>query len=111
MSDFKDLKKELLDSVIVNDDHTSIVFRCKSGFLHFYEGYVKSISGMFVFDAKYGNNDGLSMKRLKDNGNCLQVPHKDGFLVILHDGLDYQGKVRESVLKNAQTFNQVTEDF
>jgi hypothetical protein len=108
---FKELKKEMLDSVIVNDDHTSLVLRVKAGYLYFYEGYIKSVSGMFVFDAKYGNNDGLSMKRLKDNGNCLQIPHKEGFLVILHEGLTYQGKVLESVLQNAQTFNQITEDF
>ena len=108
---FKDLKKEYLDSLIINDEHTSLVLRCKSGFLYFFEGNIKSVSGVIVFDAKYGNEDGLPLKRLKCTDNCLQIPYKDGFLVVIHEGLVGQGRVMEAVLKSAASYSQIAEDF
>lgn len=111
MTDFKELKRETLDSLIINDERTSLVFRCKSGFIFFYEGTIRSISGVIAFDAKYGNTEGLPLKRLKYTDNCLQVPFQKEFLVIIHNGLTYQGKVLESVLKNAASYSQVCEDF
>lgn len=108
---FKELKKEYLDSLIINEERISLVFRTRSGFLYFFEGNIKSVSGVIAFDAKYGNEGGLSLKRLKCTDNCLQVPYKDGFLVVIHEGLTYQGKVMESVLRNAASYNQITEDF
>ena len=95
MTDFKELKRETLDSLIINDERTSLVFRTTSGFLYFYEGNVRSVSGVIAFDAKYGNSEGLPLKRLKYTDNCLH----------------YQGKVLESVLKNAASYSQVVEDF
>lgn len=111
MTDFKELKRETLDSLIINDERTSLVFRCKSGFLHFYEGNIRSVSGVIAFDAKYGNTEGLPLKKLKYTDNCLQAPFEKEFLVILHNGLTYQGKVLESVLKNSASYSQVVEDF
>lgn len=111
MTDFKELKRETLDSLIINDERTSLVFRCKSGFLHFFSGNIRSVSGVIAFDAKYGNSEGLPLKRLKYTDNCLQVPFEKEFLVIIHNGLTYQGKVLESVLKNAASYSQVSEDF
>lgn len=108
---FKELKKEYLDSLIINDERTSLVLRTRSGFLYFFEGNIKSVSGVIVFDAKYGNEGGLSLKRLKYTDNCLQIPYKDGFLVVIHEGLVCQGRVMESVLKNAANYNQIVEDF
>ncbi len=111
MTDFKELKRETLDNLIINDEHTSLVFRTLSGFLYFYEGNIRSISGVIAFDAKYGNSEGLPLKRLKYTDNCLQVPFEKEFLVIIHNGLTYQGKVLESVLKNTASYSQVSEDF
>ena len=111
MTDFKELKRETLDSLIINDVRTSLVFRCKSGFLHFYEGNIRSVSGVIACDAQYGNSEGLPLKRLKYTDNCLQVPFEKEFLVIIHNGLTYQGKVLECVLKNAASYSQVCEDF
>lgn len=108
---FKELKKECLDSLVINDQRTSLVFRTRSGFLYFFEGNIKSVSGVIVFDAKYGNEGGLSLRRLKYTDNCLQIPYKDGFLVVIHEGLVCQGRVLESVLKNAASYNQIVEDF
>lgn len=113
MTDFKELKRETLDSLIINDERTSLVFRCKSGFLHFFSGNIRSVSGVIAFDAKYGNSEGLALKRLKYTDNCLQIGFNRNldFLVIIHNGLTYQGKVLESVLKNAASYSQVCEDF
>lgn len=112
MTDYKDLKKEHLDSLIINDDKTSIVFRTKSGYLYFYQGNITSVSGMFLFDAKYGNEGGLPLKKLADpTGQCLQVSYNKDWLLIQHEGLTYQGKVLESVLLQANTYNQLTGDF
>lgn len=113
MTDFKELKRETLDSLIINDERTSLVFRCKSGFLHFYEGNIRSISGVIAFDAKYGNSEGLPLKKLKYTDNCLQIGfnRNQEFLVIIHNGLTYKGRVLESVLKNAASYQQIVEDF
>lgn len=111
MTDFKELKRETLDSLIINDERTSLVFRTASGYLYFYEGNIRSLSGVIAFDAKYGNSEGLPLKRLKYTDNCLQVPFEKEFLVIIHSGLTYQGKVLESVLKNVASYSQVCEDF
>lgn len=113
MTDFKELKRETLDSLVINDERTSLVFRCKSGFLHFFSGNIRSVSGVIAFDAKYGNSEGLPLKRLKYTDNHLQIGfnRNQDFLVIIHNGLTYQGKVLESVLKNAASYSQVSEDF
>jgi hypothetical protein len=111
MTDFKELKRETLDSLIINDERTSLVFRTTSGFLYFYEGNIQSVSGVIAFDAKYGNSEGLPLKRLKYRDNCLEVPFEKEFLVIIHNGLTYQGKVLESVLKSAASYQQIVEDF
>lgn len=111
MTDFKELKRETLDSLIINDERTSLVFRCKSGFLHFYEGNIRSVSGVIAFDAKYGNTEGLPLKRLKYVNHTFQVMYEGEMLLILTDGLTYQGKVLESVLKNAASYSQICEDF
>lgn len=111
MTDFKELKRETLDSLIINDERTSLVFRCKSGFLHFFSGNIRSVSGVIAFDAKYGNSEGLPLKRLKYINNAFHVMHEGEMLLILTDGLTYQGKVLESVLKNAASYSQVVEDF
>lgn len=113
MTEFKELKRETLDSLIINHERTSLVFRCKSGYLYFYEGSIRSVSGIVAFDAKYGNDEGISLKNLRYIDNCFQVgfnKNKD-FLVILHNGLTYQGKILESVLKQAGSYEQVVEDF
>lgn len=111
MTDFKELKRETLDSLIINDERTSLVFRTLSGFLYFYEGNIRSVSGVIAFDAKYGNSGGLPLKRLKYINNAFHVMHEGEMLLILTDGLTYQGKVLESVLKNAASYNQIVEDF
>lgn len=111
MTDFKELKRETLDSLIINDERTSLVFRCKSGFLHFFSGNIRSVSGVIAFDAKYGNSEGLPLRRLKYINNAFHVMHEGEMLLILTDGLTYQGKVLESVLKNAASYSQVVEDF
>lgn len=111
MTDFKELKREKLDSLIINDERTSLVFRTTSGYLYFYEGNIRSVSGIIAFDAKYGNSEGLPLKRLKYINNAFHVMHEGEMLLILTDGLTYQGKVLESVLKNAASYNQIVEDF
>lgn len=111
MTDFKELKRETLDSLIINDERTSLVFRTVSGYLYFYEGNIRSVSGVIAFDAKYGNSDGLPLKKLKYINNAFHVMYEGEMLLILTDGLTYQGKVLESVLKNAASYNQVCEDF
>ena len=111
MTDFKELKRETLDSLIINDERTSLVFRTTSGFLFFYEGNIRSVSGVIAFDAKYGNSEGLPLKRLKYINNAFHVMHEGEMLLILTDGLTYQGKVLESVLKNAASYQQIVEDF
>lgn len=111
MTDFKELKRETLDSLIINDEHTSIVFRTTSGFLFFYEGNIRSVSGVIAFDAKYGNSEGLPLKKLKYINNAFHVMYEGEMLLILTDGLTYQGKVLESVLKNTASYSQVVEDF
>ena len=111
MTDFKELKRETLDSLIINDERTSLVFRTTSGFLFFYEGNIRSVSGVIAFDAKYGNSEGLPLKRLKYINNAFHVMHEGEMLLILTDGLTYQGKVLESVLKNAASYQQLCEDF
>lgn len=111
MTDFKELKRETLDSLIINDERTSLVFRTTSGFLYFYEGNIRSVSGVIAFDAKYGNSEGLPLKRLKYINNAFHVMYEGEMLLILTDGLTYQGKVLESVLKNAASYQQIIEDF
>lgn len=111
MTDFKELKRETLDSLIINDERTSLVFRTTSGYLYFYEGSIRSVSGIIAFDAKYGNSEGLPLKRLKYINNAFHVMHEGEMLLILTDGLTYQGKVLESVLKNAASYQQIVEDF
>ena len=111
MTDFKELKRETLDSLIINDKRTSLVFRTVSGYLYFYEGNIRSVSGVIAFDAKYGNSEGLPLKRLKYINNAFHVMHEGEMLLILTDGLTYQGKVLESVLKNAASYQQIVEDF
>lgn len=111
MTDFKELKRETLDSLVINDERTSLVFRTVSGYLFFYEGNIRSVSGVIAFDAKYGNSEGLPLKRLKYINNAFHVTHEGEMLLILTDGLTYQGKVLESVLKNAASYQQVCEDF
>lgn len=111
MTDFKELKRETLDSLVINDERTSLVFRTTSGFLYFYEGNIRSVSGVIAFDAKYGNSEGLPLKRLKYINNAFHVMYEGEMLLILTDGLTYQGKVLESVLKNAASYQQVCEDF
>lgn len=111
MTDFKELKRETLDSLIINDERTSLVFRTVSGYLYFYEGNIRSVSGMIGLDIKYGNMDGLPLKKLKYINNTFHIMHQDDLLIILTDGLIYQGKVLESVLKNAASYSQIVEDF
>lgn len=111
MTDFKELKREILDSLIINDERTSLVFRTVSGYLYFYEGSIRSVSGVIAFDAKYGNSEGLPLKKLKYINNAFHVMYEGEMLLILTDGLTYQGKVLESVLKNAASYQQIVEDF
>ena len=74
MTDYKDLKKEVLDSIIISANKDQIAFRTKSGWLYFYRGEIKSITGMHNLDDKYYPT-GLTFKgsRFKDMSLKLRV--------------------------------------
>ena len=101
-----------LNSVILSEDKESIVFRSSEGYLHFFGGSVTSVTGVNVFDQKYGKGDMkvLGVIFYKDTYKILGEDDME-IKIKAENGLTYQGKVLESVLKNTASYSQVVEDF
>lgn len=110
MTCIKDIKKEVLDSMIVSADNTQIALRTKSGWLYFYRGLVKSISGVHLIDDKYGS-EGLPLKSAQMKDYVFEVKKGGEFLVVIHEGLEFEGRILERVLQENSGFKQVIHDF
>ncbi len=113
MSEYGSLKKEALDSVLVSADKQQIAFRSKSGWLYFYRGEIKSVSGIYLLDDKYGQQEGISLEYLWTSETELGVRCSDrkDYFTVIHKGLTFEGMVMERVLQENTGFGQLIEDF
>lgn len=104
---FKELKGKKINSVVLNEQKSTIVFRDNDDYLYFYVGNVESITGMSVLDMKYGAGmEGAYVVKTRSN----KLYTSDGEIVVGGE-VSWAGSIKESVLKSLDKFEQVFEDF
>jgi len=105
---FKELKGKKINSIVINDQKSVIVFRDADDKLYFYEGGVASVKGMAVLDMKYGVGlDGAFVIKTKLN----KIFTSDGDIVVEGGPFVFAGAILEKILKSKDTFSQLFEDF
>lgn len=116
MTDFNELVGITVNSLVINEDKTCLVFRSNENVLYFYESEFKGVRGVDMFDDKYGNLNGyqiVSTETEEYPDVCSHIINfQDTCLYILVNGpIKCLGIIEERILKDAYKFSQLVEDF
>lgn len=113
MTDFNELVGITVNSLIINDDKTCLVFRSNENVLYFYESEFVEIRGVDMFDDKYGNINGYEIIGTESFGDHYLINFREDYSLSVKSGTEIKcaGVINENVLKDAHKFSQLVEDF
>lgn len=113
MTDFNELVGITVNSLIINEDKTCLVFRSNDNVLYFYESEFTEIRGVDMFDDKYGNIDGYQIISTENLDGYYLINFTEDYSLSIKATSEIKcaGVINESVLQAAHKFNQLVEDF
>lgn len=113
MTDFNELVGITINSLVINEDKTYLVFRSNENVLYFYEANFYEICGVDMFDDKYGDINGYEIVSTERLGEHYLINFKENYSLIIkaYCGIKCAGVINENVLQAAHKFSQLVEDF